>query len=412
MPEAKLKEVFSLSPSTLLLVGFFFLNTILLPGGLLYTTLLSPLFLWLALKRGYWKALFWYIATTVPVAIYHLSGGAGQATYLKSYLLFSSVFIFIIWAHSLMRDNRDLPGRFFRQITIYNTLFVAIALLALAVPFLREWFWYYEPIHPAIPAFPRLKLLVYESSFYALQLAPIFLFYFLSFIFGRDNKYLTETILLGLALLFSLSFGVLGGLTIAILLVFFSHAFRLLRNKKIFFATLYLSLLGGLALVVLLRFFPFNPLVERIDFVLAGHDTSANGRTWQAFLLAWAILGKTGYLLGAGLGQIKEVGHQLIVDYYNYQGAWAELVRIPNAMAETLATFGLVGAAGRILAQVVLFVHTRVYHNYYRLALFFFIFIYQFTGSYLTNVYEYLIWLIVFLPVFPQFDKVRSLQIN
>ena len=74
-------------------------------------------------------------------------------------------------------------------------------------------------------------------------------------------------------------------------------------------------------------------------------------------------------------------------------------------MAETLASFGIIGAVSRVIAQIVLFVATRVYDNYYRLVLFGFIFIYQFTGSYLTNVYEYLIWVIVFLPVFPRFDK-------
>jgi len=408
MPEGFFKKANSLSPVSVLLPVFFFLNTFLLPEGLLYTTLLTPLFLLLLLRKGHWKPLAWYLALTGPLASYHLSGGAEAEAYLKSCLLFSSVVVFITWAWYFLVDHKGRLGWYFQQVTIYNTFFVAIALLAVAVPFARDLFWSDVPIHPAIPAFPRLKLLVYEPSFYALQLAPVFLFYFLSFAFASGYAYLPETILLGIPLLLSLSFGVPGGLALALLLVFLSHAPRLLRHKKIFFATIYLILLGGLAVALLLQYFPFNPVLERIDFVLAGHDSSANGRTWQAFLLAWAIVEKAGYLLGAGLGQIKEAGHQIIVDYYNYEGEWAELARIPNAMAETLATFGLVGAVVRILAQVALFVHTRVYMNYYRLALFLFIFIYQFTGSYLTNIYEYLIWLIVFLPVFPQFDKVEG----
>lgn len=405
MPDIPTQKTGAVSPASALLVGFFFLNTFLLPGGLLYTTLLSPLFLFLILRGGRWKPLTWYLAISLPLAFYHLSRGAVVESYAKSYLLFSSVFLFVSWAFFFLQEHRESLRWGFRQVAIYNTLFVGVALLALAVPVAGKLFWYYEPIHPAIPAFPRLKLLVYESSFYALQLVPVFLFYFLSFLFARGDRYLRETALLGGALLLSLSFGVLAGLALAILLVFFLHAFRLLRYKKIFFAAAYLCLAGGVGAFFLFQVFPFNPVAERVDFILAGHDTSANGRTWEAFMLAWGILGKTDYLLGAGLGQIKEAGHSLIVEYYNYEGEWAELARIPNAMAETLATFGIAGAAGRILIEVMLFVYTRVYANYYRLALFFFIFIYQFTGSYLTNIYEYLIWVLVFLPVFPEFGK-------
>lgn len=405
MPDTSARAVDVIAPASVLFVGFFFLNTFLLPGGLLYTTLLTPVFLWLILKRGRWKPLAAYLALMVPLSLYQLSRGVATGIYLKSFLLFSSAAIFIIWAVYFLSGREGMLRKYFRLAALYNGLFLGIAILALAIPFGRELFWYYEPIHPAIPAFPRLKMLVYESSFYAFQVAPVFLFYFLSFVFDRGYKHLSEMATLGFALLLSLSFGVLGGLVVAILSVFILHAYWLLRYRKLFFAAVYFSLASSLAAAFLFAYFPFNPVFERVDFVLDGHDSSANGRTWEAFLMAWGILGKTNYLLGAGLGQIKEAGHQLIVDYYNYEGKWAELVRIPNAMAETLATFGIIGALARILAQVVLFVHTRVYANYYRLALFIFIFSYQFTGSYLTNIYEYLIWMIVFLPVFPEFDK-------
>ncbi|GJM32580.1 MAG: hypothetical protein DHS20C18_15810 [Saprospiraceae bacterium] len=211
--------------------------------------------------------------------------------------------------------------------------------------------------------------------------------------------------MLSFSLLLSLSFGVLGGLSLSILLIVFLHLFRLLRRKKIFFATLYLTLFAGIVAVVALKYMAYNPIVDRIDKILAGHDSSTNGRTWEAFLLAWRILGETDYLLGAGLGQIKEIGNDIIVKYYNYEGAWANTVRIPNTMAETLATFGLLGAVGRIITEIGLFFYTRVYENYYRLMLFTFVFIFQFTGSYLTNIYEYLMWIMAFLPLFPQFDK-------
>ncbi len=397
------------APSTLLLAGFFFFNTFLLPAGLLYTTLLTPLFFLLLLRRGNWKGLAVYAALSLPLWYYHIRvAEALPGVYLKSYLLFSSAVIFTIWAYHFLQVRLDRLAHYFRQITIYNTLFTGLAVLVLAIPRLNELFWYFVPIHPAIPAFPRLKMLVYEPSFYSLQLAPIFLYFFTAFLFGRQNRHLLEVLLLAVSLLLSLSFGVLGGLALAVLLIFLLHAWRLLRRRKVFFATFYLLLISGGVAFVMQEYFPFNPVADRIDKVLAGHDTSANGRTWEAFLLAWRILGETSYLMGAGLGQVKEVGQDIIVNYYNYEGEWAGLVRIPNTMAETLATFGLLGAVGRILAQVVLFVATGVYRNYYRLMLFAFLFIYQFTGSYLTNIYEYLAWVIVFLPAFPRFDKERA----
>ncbi len=386
-------------------VGFFFFNILFLPTGLLYTTLMTPWFLWLLLRRRHWKGLAWYFLLSLPLAWYHLSHGAVGETYLRSYFLFTSVAVFTLWAWHYFRQHARKLGGYFRQISIYNSFFTLFALALYFTAAGKTIFWSFEPIHPAIPVAPRLKMLVYEPSFYALQLAPVILFYFIAYLFSEGNRYLLGLVFLTVSLLLSLSFGVIGGLTIALTALILLHFFRLIRRKKVFYAGIYLALILVAAVVALFWLFPLNPVADRVEKVWYGFDPSANGRTWQAFLLAWKILGETSYLFGAGLGQIKEIGHEIIVNYYNYEGAWADLVRIPNVMAETLATFGLAGALTRLIAQIGLFFYTRVYSNYYRFALFIFLFLYQFTGSYLTNVYEYLFWVLVFLPVFPQFDK-------
>ncbi len=394
-----------LTPTTLLLVGFFFLNIFLLPHGLLYTTLLTPFFFISLLWRGKWKALCWYFLISVPLAYYQIKHGAVASVYLKSYLLFTSVAIFTIWAFFFLQKNQDQLGHYFKQITIYNFFFTLLALACFLVPVVRTQFWSFEQIHPAIPIIPRLKMLVYEPSFYAFQLAPIFIFYFSSFAFSRGPQYFPALLMIGFSLLLSLSFGVLAGIGVSILLIIALHLFQLIRRKKIFFATVYLSIIGVIAAVIAFKYMPYNPIVDRVEKILAGHDTSTNGRTWEAFLLAWRIAGETDYFFGAGLGQIKEVGQEIIVKYYNYEGAWANVVRIPNTTAETLASFGILGVISRLVTELGLFFHTKVYQNYYRLMLFTFLFLFQFSGSYLTNIYEYLMWIIVFLPVFPQFDK-------
>jgi len=62
----------------------------------------------------------------------------------------------------------------------------------------------------------------------------------------------------------------------------------------------------------------------------------------------------------------------------------------------------------RLIIEIALFFHTKVWRNYYRLLLFFFVFIYQFTGSFITNVAEYVIWILAFTNIFHQFDVKRQ----
>ena len=94
----------------------------------------------------------------------------------------------------------------------------------------------------------------------------------------------------------------------------------------------------------------------------------------------------------------------MIRDYYGY-GLDTTRVAIPNAAAETLAIFGWVGFALRILVECLLFLSTKVWSNYFRLLLFVFAFVYQFTGSFITNIAEYVIWIMAFTRVFVEFER-------
>lgn len=392
--------------NSVLPVAFFFLNTFLLPAGLLYTTLLTPVFLVLLLIKGWWKPIVLYAILSWPLVYWHITLGAEPGSYVASYLLFSTAVIFAMWAVFYIQNHKEHLSRHFHNIVVVNIFFTVGSLFILPLPKINEWVWYFIPIHPALPVLPRLKLLVYEPSFYALQLSPIFLFYFLSYFLSPKSKDFTLGLLLvTFSLLLSNSFGVMGGLFIALTTVLLFHIRSLLLLRLVFFKAVYFGLFVAVIFFALTWSFPFNPFVDRLDFILEGHDPSANGRTWQAFFLAWKILEHSNIWIGAGFGQIKEIGHDIIIEYYQYQGEWANVVRLPNAMAETLATFGIVGVVVRIVAQLSLFFLAKVHQNYFKLSLFGFIFLYQFTGSYLTNVYEYLIWVLVFMPLFPQFDK-------
>jgi hypothetical protein len=60
----------------------------------------------------------------------------------------------------------------------------------------------------------------------------------------------------------------------------------------------------------------------------------------------------------------------------------------------------------RLGLEIWLFFRTGVRYNYYRLSLFLFIFIYQFTGSFIMNIAEYVCWAMAFKKgIFEEFDK-------
>jgi hypothetical protein len=198
---------------------------------------------------------------------------------------------------------------------------------------------------------------------------------------------------------------VLGCLVLAFVLLMAFHVRKFLTRKSILYPLLSMAALGALALVFLLVVYPENPLVVRITNVLAGTDSSGRGRTFEAFELAYLIAESKNVWWGVGPGQLKVAGDFIIRDFYDMLPSFDLVVTIPCTFAETLAIFGIVGAALRFLATWYLFFRTRVYSNYFRLFLFLYMFIYQFTGSFITNIAEYVIWVFAFVNVFPEFDK-------
>jgi hypothetical protein len=205
-------------------------------------------------------------------------------------------------------------------------------------------------------------------------------------------------------LVLSFSLGVISAIIIAIVVTGVVHYKTFLRNKRV------VNLLGLTSILVItvlgvgIIFFPDNILFVRIANVISGKDPSGKGRTFEAFWLAGQLLAQKSYWWGIGPGQIKILGFDLIRDFYGY-GYDTTRVAIPNAAAETLALFGWVGFIVRVTAECFFFAYTQVWRNYYRLLLFTFIFIYQFTGSFITNVAEYVIWIMAFTPVFKEFES-------
>jgi hypothetical protein len=189
----------------------------------------------------------------------------------------------------------------------------------------------------------------------------------------------------------------------ALVFTYTLHFKTLTRRKRILNMGMLFIVVSASVFVILLWIFPGNSFFLRLDNIVSGHDTSGKGRTSDAFILAQQILEKKSFAWGIGPGQIKILGADIVRSYYLYSLDY-NTIAIPNATAETLAIFGWIGVSIRIMIELFLFFYTRVWTNYFRLLLFIFIFLYQFTGSFITNLAEYVIWILAFTNAFPQFN--------
>lgn len=381
---------------------YFFINSLALPFGLTYTALLAPLFyVWILLVRKR-EVILPFIAILAPFIILHITVvRVEEDAYMISLLNLLLVYIFCQAVYTFLLVCQDIE-KIFRLLLIIN--FIACLI---AIPFYFSSyfpvFWDEQDITKGVGKLRRLRLFTYEPSYYAFLLSPLFFFFLLQYFF-RQNKVRGGILLVMLFVpyLFSFSLGVMGSIFLSLLLTWIIYFRRLTGKKRIINVIIAGAFSIISVMIVLVLFFRDNPIFRRIGNIFSGQDTSGKGRTVDAFTLAVKMLEQNNAYWGIGLGQIKIKGDDVIRDYYLYN--MDIVVTLPNAAAETLAIFGWVGFSTRILVELFLFFYTRVWTNYYRLLLFLFVFIYQFTGSFITNIAEYVIWILAFTNVFPQFD--------
>jgi hypothetical protein len=365
-----------------------------LPQGLLYTSLLLPVFLYWLYKRGRIVAMLkWGLLLLIPVP-FHLFSGVELSSYGISTLLVFAQWVFLFTAIEAVRSTRDSLGDSFSVLLKINALLVLLALIILPFPALRPLMWDTLPMTRNLDAIPRLQLLAYEPSHYGLLLTPVFLFFIIKIITGKTAHPLLLAAAVGIPLLLTFSFGVTGAIALA---VFIATAiiFRYLpaSGKRLVLYSLFIFLSFMAAFWI---FWPENPVFIRTENIFTGADSSTKGRLVHSFMFAKDLILQHNVLMGVGPGQIKILAHELIINFYQYSGEYAEIVRIPNSMGEMLATYGIYGFLLKIFFEIFFFVRLKIYRNLYSFTLFIFIFIYQFTGSFLVNAAEMGIWAIVF----------------
>lgn len=381
---------------------YFFFNGLFLPVGLFYTSILCPLFIIWILKQKKGGLLIWFFVAATPYLCIHLLNGVVFKSYFTSFALLFTVYVFCVCYYLFLTSSNSVQT-IFKQLTIWNFLFTLIALLLFAAGVAND-IWYEASISTGVELVFRLKMFTTEASVYALMLAPLALYYLLKVLLYRERNTFLILFMILIPLILTISFGVIMGLLLSIVFVYISDIKLLFVKKKFTRYLLVWVLIGFALLLFFIYFMPDNIIFKRIVNVFEGNDSSFKGRTTDSFYLGYMIADMKSVLFGAGPGQIKELGMALFTDFYkNY--FTKELITIPNVTGETIAIFGLAGLLLRFIVIIWLFFKTKVFNNYYRLALFIFIFIYQFTGSYITNIPEYLIWITAFTPGFPEFSK-------
>jgi len=381
---------------------YFFLNTTGLPIGLTYTALLAPLFyVWILLTRKKEILLPFIVALAPFIIIQLLYPDVVRRVYFISLLNLLLVYIFCHAVYIFLKISKD-PGYVFKQLLVINFIFCLVAIVFYFTPW-YQILWYEKDLTSGVKVFRRLKLLTYEPSYYATLFTPIFCFFFLQYLF-RQNKTRGWKLLpmLFLPYLLSVSFGVTAALLISAVLVYLIYFVRLTSKRRVFHWVIFAGSFSAIAGSIFYFFFRETPIGLRFANIFSGQDLSGRARTFDSFSIANRLISEDHKWFGIGLGQIKIKAADFIQQQYFFTHQF--IPTIPNAVAETWAVFGWTGMLLRILIEIVLFFHTKVWTNYYRLWLFLFIFIYQFTGSFITNVAEYVIWILAFTNIFAQFN--------
>ena len=397
----------SLLPVHVLVLLLFFCNTFLLPHGLSLNFLLAPLFLFSIFqsKRSL-RMLCVCMGIVFIFDVIHWMNGVQATSFLKSNLLMTGGIITLVAAYQYFRNNGERMAIHFRQINLFNFFFFLVALVMLFIPVVRTIFWSDISMGHTIGSVARLQLFSPEPSHYALLLSPVLVYYLLSYLVSDQKRnYALALILISIPFLASFSFGnfMVMGLSILLTLLLFSKKLVLRKdNLKIILITL-------VALIIITAFFAAflqdHFIHKRISNVLSGTDTSANGRTFQSFGLAWHLAQLKSSWFGIGLGQIKELATPFYRDFFPYITTVPDPVRIPNSNAEVLASFGIIGLTLKLGITGLLFFSKRLYNNAYSTMLFIFIFVFQFMGSYLINFTELIIWALIFANPFQKFNR-------
>src|SRR5690606_20982174 len=127
----------------LLAVVYMFFNSILLPEGLLYTTLFTPLMFLLMLRGKGIRIYACVLLFSIIYALIHWKNISFPISYIRSFILMQCVAIFVIAAYYAIQKYLD-NTKVFKVLATVNLFLLLLSLIVLAIPFMSGTMWYKE----------------------------------------------------------------------------------------------------------------------------------------------------------------------------------------------------------------------------------------------------------------------------
>ena len=286
-------------------VVYFFINSLALPFGLTYTSLMAPFFYtWILVTRKK-ETVLPFIAILLPFIIIHITVVEPEVKpYAVSLVNLVLVYIFCQAVYTFLLVCENIERVF--SIILWSNFILCLLAIPLYFTSFFSLLWDEQILTAGVGKLRRLRLFTYEPSYYALLFTPFFFYFLLQYLFGQ-NKINGVLLLLMLFLPYILSFsiGVISAVLLAGIITWIIHFRKLTTKRRILNAVVTGSVIAFSSLISLVLFFRQNPVFTRIRNIFSGQDSSGKGRTFDAFVLAGKILQDKNEYWGIGLGQIK-----------------------------------------------------------------------------------------------------------
>lgn len=381
----------------------FFVNSIGLPAPLEYTTILSPIFyVWLRKKKQKWVVTP-FVICSLPFILIHLKQGVDARTYVISYVYIMAIYLVAFTFYVVVSKTKKLND-IFENIIVVNFILSCLSIVLINSQY-SDLLWWKVSVGSTLGEVKRLKLFTYEASYYSTILVPYFVYSYFNVTLYTSKKNILLFVCTLIPLAMSFSFGIISSLSISIVLVHIIYMRKIYYKNKIYTKTV-LPVVLLAVLIAILK----TPFYDRLADVLAGRDMSGTGRTYFSTIIAFEVARQKSLWWGVGFGQTKSF-YDIMVSYMEatYKQGWMNEY-LYNSIADLFAATGIIGTTLKIVSELYLFIKTKVFSNYFRVSLFICIFVYQFTGSYLTNIAEYVLWIFTFSRVFPEFNTCRIME--
>jgi len=365
-----------------------------LPHGLMFTSMLSPLlYIWLLLKRRQFVLELFFVCL-FPFFFMNLVDGIEWKDFIITATLLMTVYVAAYATGVAIQEMRQIES-LIRALIWIN---LAIALFGLLVRFTSFDLLMWQDPTVSQQGMERFRGFDSEPAHFIRLMLPLAVYAYWQLVSRRSIGNIARAFAVLIPLLMALSFGAIGALILAVTI---AHLVRGRGIGRVVWA-------GGITLTLVLGFFllpAHSRIRERVADIGSGTDKSANERTTVAYLEGFKMAQHKDLWFGVGLGEAKEMtGAQLT----NIAGI--EKNRVDAAVADQLGETGIAGLILRFGLEIFFFIKTRPDKNAFRLTLFVWMFCMQFASSFLSDVEEYVIWIMAFSPVLDTLIQTRQVR--